>query len=339
MQNITIKENEAGQRFDKFLKKYLSEASPSFLYKMLRKKNIVLNGRKANGHEILKIGDEVKLFFSDETFAKFRGTKELAFHERKDTRVLSNADTVRMPPLVYEDHHILICNKPAGMLSQKAAKEDLSLAELLIQYLTENGSLTEESGRAFRPAPVNRLDKNTSGLVLCGKTLAGLQYLSALLKSRDAGKFYYAIVRGDFRSEGLQKAWLRKDERTNKVQVTIDRREGSREIKTGFRKLAGTGAYSLVEAELLTGRTHQIRAHLAYLGYPIIGDPKYGERATNAEIARQTGVRRQLLHAERIVFPNQVPPGFETLKGRVVTGDLPEDFRSVMTKLGLHIPE
>ncbi len=338
MQNITIRENEAGQRFDKFLKKYLSEASPSFLYKMLRKKNITLNGKKADGREILQIDDEVKLFFSDETFQKFRGSKELSLRERKSGGPLLNSETAQLLSPVYEDHHILIFNKPAGMLSQKAARNDISLAEILVRYLQKSGELTEESGRAFRPSPVNRLDLNTSGLVLCGKTLAGLQYLSELLKVRDTQKYYYAIVRGDFRPEGIHSAYLRKDANRNLVQVTSQEIPGSRRITTGFRKIDGNDRCSLVEAELITGRTHQIRAHLSYLGYPILGDPKYGDRRVNRTFMKETGVSRQMLHARKIIFPEQVRPGFETLKGRTVSGALPQDFCDVLDKLKLSNP-
>ena len=161
MQEIIVTANEAGQRFDKLLAKYLNEAPKSFLYKMLRKKNIVLNGKKATGNEKLEVGDHIKLFLSDETIEKFSKIKV-----QRTNQVLN---------FVYEDDNILIINKPVGMLSQKAEAKDESLVEHIITYLLESGQMTEEELRKFKPSICNRLDRNTSGLVVAGKSLIGLQ--------------------------------------------------------------------------------------------------------------------------------------------------------------------
>ena len=161
MQEIIVAANEAGQRLDKMLAKYLNEAPKSFLYKMLRKKNIVLNGKKATGNEKLAVGDSVKLFLADETIAKFSNIHAVHTNVTLD--------------IIYEDENVLLINKPVGMLSQKAVADDESLVEHIISYMLETRQLTEEELRKFRPSVCNRLDRNTSGLVAAGKSLAGLQ--------------------------------------------------------------------------------------------------------------------------------------------------------------------
>ena len=156
MKEIIISQNEAGQRLDKFLKKYLAKAPGSFLYKMLRKKNIVLNGKKATGNEKLGVGDSVKLFLADDTIGKFAGLVPI----KEEYQVSVNLD------IIHEDANVLFINKPAGMLSQKAAKDDVSMVEHVIAYLLAEGSITQEELRTFRPSICNRLDRNTSGLIV-----------------------------------------------------------------------------------------------------------------------------------------------------------------------------
>ena len=176
MKELCIGSNEAGQRLDKFLGKYMDQAPKSFLYKMLRKKNITLNGKKALGNEILSAGDTVKLFLSDETVSKFSRSRTQETYKPKSRGQGTKLD------ILYEDEHTIFINKPAGMLSQKAAPGDVSLVEHLIAYLLESGQITEEELRTFRPSVCNRLDRNTSGIVAAGKTLAALQELRAMFR-------------------------------------------------------------------------------------------------------------------------------------------------------------
>ena len=183
MKEFIINENEAGQRFDKYLAKLLREAPKSFFYKMMRKKNITLNGKKATGNEKLLSGDHVKLFLSDETFEKFSGS-------------IAAPRAHHVLDIIYEDENILLINKPAGMLSQPADDGTPSLVEYLTGYLLENGSLTEEDLRTFRPSVCNRLDRNTSGLIAAGKSLVGLQTLSEMFKLRELHKYYLCLVEG-----------------------------------------------------------------------------------------------------------------------------------------------
>ena len=195
MIELRIKENEAGQRLDKYLHKYLKEAGTGFLYKMLRKKNITLNGKKASGSEKLCVGDVVRLFLSDETIEKFGGRcgleMETAGTEERELRQYSMAyRRFGELEILFENHHILVVNKPSGILTQKAGAEDVSLNEWLTGYMLESGALSEEELHTFHPSVCNRLDRNTSGMVICGKTLAGSQAMSGILRNRSLRKFY-----------------------------------------------------------------------------------------------------------------------------------------------------
>lgn len=300
MREFQINSNEAGQRFDKYLKKLLVGAPNSFVYKMLRKKNITLNGKKADGTEKLIGGDVVKLFLSDETFEKFTGKEEVAaaYEHLKGLRAL---------PVVYEDEDVLIVNKPSGMLSQKAKSTDVSANEHIISYLIEKGELTEEMMRTFKPSVCNRLDRNTSGLLVAGKTLKGLQEMSQALKERTVQKYYRCIVKGEVQKNSYIKGWLLKDERSNKVTIYADRPQiGTEEtflpIETEYVPLQVKHGYSELEVHLITGRSHQIRAHLASIGHPIVGDVKYGDKNVNERFRKELQINSQMLHAYRMVF-------------------------------------
>lgn len=323
MKSFTIRENEAGQRLDKYLRKLLPDAPGSFLYKMLRKKNIVLNAQKASGAEHLAVGDEVVCFMSDETFDKFSRSAEDTIEELKRVPVLPAFS------IVYEDDDILVLNKPAGMLSQKARESDVSANEHLIAYLLESKALTTEDLHTFRPSICNRLDRNTSGLLLAGKTLRGLQRLSAELKSRSMAKYYRCLVKGDIPEKKLQKGYLLKDERENAVSVFQNGAPNRQYIETEYAPTERFGDYTLLEVHLITGRSHQIRAHLTSLGHPVIGDPKYGNERENMIFQNKAGVNRQLLHAYRVRFSD----------GNEVIADLPEDFEAALSWLRSRTPK
>jgi 23S rRNA pseudouridine955/2504/2580 synthase len=183
MKQFYVQQNEAGQRLDKLLMKLLNKAPKSFIYKMLRKKNITLNGLKAEGSEKLAVKDEIKLFLSDETIAQFSEAVETTTVEEK-------------LDILYEDKHILIVNKPLGVLSQKAEKNDISMVEYIISYLLSSGQITKEQLVSFKPAICNRLDRNTGGVLIAGKSLLGLQEMARMLKDRSLGKYYLCIVKG-----------------------------------------------------------------------------------------------------------------------------------------------
>lgn len=302
MHQMTIKSDDAGQRLDKYLKKYLKEAQSSFLYKMLRKKNITLNAKKADGSEKLQEGDVVTLFFSDETFGKFRGdTKKQELPLVKEAKAAYQK--LGRLEILYENEHILLVNKPAGVLSQKARPEDISLNEWLIGHLLAEKKISIESLGSFHPSICNRLDRNTSGIVICGKSLYGSQQMSTALKERSLHKYYLLYVEGQMREEKQIEGYLLKDEKTNRVTISSQPVEGSARIVTAYKPITLYQGVTLVEVELITGKTHQIRAHLASIGHPLVGDYKYGSRKRNDERKKLYGISHQLLHAYRVVFP------------------------------------
>ena len=301
MKEYIIKNNEAGQRFDKYLKKILPNASSSFIYKMLRKKNITLDGHKASGTEILKIGSDVKIFFSDETFDKFSVDLSALKNEYDALSKL----TLSGLKIIFENDDILIADKPVNMLSQKSGISDISANERLIGYLISNSGLDFEEFKTFKPSVCNRLDRNTSGLILMGKSLKGTQYLSQILKERSIEKYYRTIVAGKVTEPQHIEGFLTKDKDRNIVKITdkkID--ETSTEIKTEYRPIKSNNNVTLLEVHLITGKSHQIRAHLASIWHPIIGDPKYGDEKLNNIFMRQYKIKTQLLHAYKVVFPD-----------------------------------
>jgi len=317
MREIIISKNEANQRFDKYLKKLLSEAGSSFIYKMLRKKNIVLNGKKADGSEIIVVGDSVKLFLSDETFEKFSSSQVT---KQKNDSLPTWNDLNPVFDIIYEDEDVLIINKPAGMLSQKAEMSDVSCNEYIISYLLHKGAISETELKTFRPSVLNRLDRNTSGILIAGKTLKGSQEMSKALSDRTVHKYYYTVVSGKVISEQNIKAYLTHDEKTNKVSIHGNEVSGSKRIETRYIPIRGNDRYTLLEIELITGRTHQIRAHLSSIGHPIAGDGKYGNKKINDELKKKYGIRHQLLHAHKLVLTD----------GNTVTCPMPELFNKLI---------
>lgn len=332
MREIVIEKNEAGQRLDKFLAKYMNEAAKSFFYKMMRKKNITLNGKKCEGNEKLAEGDVVKLFLADDTIEKFSSVQ---------VQEVKKVDL----DILYEDDEIILVNKPAGMLSQKAKETDESLVEYLIDYLLGSGKLTESGLRAFRPSVCNRLDRNTSGIVAAGKSLAGLQMLSGVFKDRSIHKYYQCLVSGEIRDVKTVDGWLLKDEKKNQVRILTDveakRFEGKggdeepKRIRTKYEPIATDGRFTLLRVTLLTGRSHQIRAHLASLGHPIVGDFKYGGVSKVNPSGRT--VKYQLLHSYRLEFPKLAEP-FAYLSMKVFEAPLPGYFGSVLKETGIRSP-
>lgn len=307
MKEFIIQKNEENQRFDKYLKKLLPNASTSFLYKMMRKKNIVINKKKVEGNEKLKAGDVVSIFLSDETFEKFHINLEELKKEYDALKALS----LKGLKIVYEDDEMIVADKPYNMLSQKASDKDLSANEYLLAYMINKGELTFEEYQTFRPSVVNRLDRNTTGLLLFGKTLKALQQLGEGIRERSIEKYYRAVVAGELKEELELKGYLLKDEKTNKVSFYKEQVEGSDYIETGVKPIQSKNDLTLVEIHLVTGKTHQIRLHLSTIGHPILGDMKYGDAKINKKYYESHKVNHQLLHAYRLEFPD----------GKIVTAE------------------
>ena len=311
MRELQIGAGDSGQRLDKFLKKYLKDASTGFLYKMLRKKNIKLNGKKAEGKEMLQPGDVVTLYLAEDTIQKFSGREEAVTFPRTKLDI------------IYEDDHVIFLNKPAGMLSQKAKKEDVTLVEYLLGYLQEKGKWNP--GDTVTPAICNRLDRKTSGLVLAGKSLQGLQKMSELLKERSVEKYYLTIVEGTMEKPQKLKGFLQKDEKKNQIQIYDSPGRDRVPVETHYEPLTGNGSYTLLRVKLITGKTHQIRGHLSSIGHPILGDIKYGGKPVD-------GQNRQLLHACEIIFP-VLPEPFTGISGKVFRAEPPVNFIKIQQKL------
>ena len=327
MRELLVGAEGAGQRLDKYLQKYMALAPGSFLYKMLRKKNITCNRKKCDGRERLSEGDTIQLFLSEETIENFR---------RKTGG--EDAFPVTELSVLYEDSQVLLINKPVGMLSQKAQPSDVSLVEYLLGYLLRKGELTMEAMRSFRPSVCNRLDRNTSGMVTAGKTPQALRELSALLKERRVGKFYVCLVKGRVETEGRLWGWLTKDEKDNQVQILKKPVPGADEIRTAFVPVAYGKGTTLLEVELITGRTHQIRAHLSSIGHPVIGDTKYGDPVVNRRFRDLYGLRSQLLHSYRMEFP-KLSGALAGLSERIVCAPLPELFQRILADEAIALPD
>ena len=331
MKEIIVGANEEGQRFDKLLSKVLDKATKGFIYKMLRKKNITLNNKKATGNEMLQANDLIKIFLSDETYDKF------ATEIKQDKSTLNKKDIPNGFKLevVYEDKNILIVNKPVGVLSQKANAKDISMNEYIIEYLLKKKDITPEQLNTFRPSICNRLDRNTSGLLMAGKSLIGLQKLTEYIKNRDVDKFYLTIVKGEIKKNATIDGYLIKNEHTNKVKVysSIDNLSDANvrsadKIKTRYTPIKTSKEFTILKVELITGKTHQIRAHLASIGHPIIGDFKYGDNKINEFFKEKYHLNNQLLHAYELVFHNK-DEDVLGLKGKSFRVDVPKQFSKI----------
>lgn len=326
MVEVEITRQMEGQRFDKWLKKYLPEASSGFVYKMLRKKNIVLNDKKSDGTEKLCCGDKVKLFFSDQTLEKFRGGKK--------EFMLSEVDAARLE-ILYEDQDILVVNKPADMLSQKAHKDDTSMVELIEAYLRREECLDGGTGgqaAGFKPGLCNRLDRNTSGILVAGKSMPGLQTMNRLFKERKLRKYYLCIVKGNIRKPERIDGYLTKQESHNRVTIRQEETPGASYIQTEYEPLAaakkdGTD-YTLLKVHLITGKSHQIRAHLKSIGHPIVGDGKYGHKDTYQYFKKQYHLTHQLLHGWRLEL-GKIEGKLAHLSDRTFEAPLPEQFAAI----------
>lgn len=321
MKEIIITNNEAGQRLDKLLGKYLTTAPKSFLYKMLRKKNIKLNDKKATGNEKLVIGDSVKLYLSDETVDSFTN---------------DNLTIIKLPKnklkILYEDNNIIVMNKPAGVLSQKAEKSDVSMNDWLIAYVVEQGILTPEELRHFRPSVCNRLDRNTSGIIIGGISLPGLRDMSTLLKERTLDKYYLCVVAGSISNKEKICGYLYKDEVQNKVKLLKEPVEDAAYIETEYTPIKTSTEYTLLKVKLITGRSHQIRAHLASIAHPIIGDYKYGRKHINDEFKKSFGLEYQLLHSYELYIP-ELTGALSNISNKTICAPVPDLFQRIVKQL------
>ena len=327
MIEIIVDAADSMQRVDKYLIRQLPGAGKSLIYKQIRKKNITLNGSKMSGQEKLAKGDTIQLYFADETYEKFREPLYNELNEKTLALCDKAYETLTGIRVVYEDENILVLNKPMGILSQQAIENDMSLNEWAIGYLHNNGTVDARSLAHFKPSVLNRLDRNTSGMVIVGKTLLGSNTCSELIRNRKIEKYYLTMVMGKLEGSRTLFGYHVKDGRINKVEIKDNLLPGENEndydlVETKYRsiktmKQERLGDISLLEVELVTGKSHQIRAHLSHIGYPIVGDMKYGDKKYERALFSM-GIKNQLLHSYKIVFPKKLPERMHDLSEKVL---------------------
>lgn len=320
MVRMKITANEENQRLDRFLKKYYRNAPLSYIYKLLRT-GVKVNGRRVPPNTRLTLGDELTIDISEE--------EQRAYLAREKPRAFK-----RQFQVVYEDENLLIVEKPFGLLVHGTAEEgNETLSNQVMTYLIDSGAYSPDREKTFVPSPVNRLDRNTTGLVIFGKNAEALRSLSRMMGEKGfIRKYYLAIVHGEMKEEILLRDRMEKDREANKVRILDAGAEMGKLMVTRAKPLKRANGFTLVEVELVTGRTHQIRVHLAEAGYPIVGDRKYGDRQRDAELLRKFPLKAQFLHAYRLVFENCLPP-LDYMRGREFKCELPAGMKRVSEEL------
>jgi len=311
---IEIGTNEAGQRLDKFLRKLLKDVPLSKIFKALRKGDVRVNGSKQKENYSLQINDVIEIKY-------IQSTKE----DPKEKFIKVNASGMK---ITYEDSNILIVEKWPNILVHPDEKgKEASLTDYVLSYLNEKGDYLPENEITFTPATCNRLDRNTSGIVIFGKNFEALRTMNEMIREGKVEKYYNALVKGKIK-DGLYKGYIHKNEEANISKIYDEKVNDSKEIAMEVKTIRTNGAYSLLEIDLITGRSHQIRAHLSHLGAPIIGDNKYGDRKLNSFFANKFGLDCQFLYAYKLIFRN-TPDKLEYLNNKTITESLPPVFKKI----------
>lgn len=287
MKQFIINSNDSGQRVDKFIKKAVPRLPQALLYKYIRLKRIKLNGKRCDISDRLTVGDVLELYINDEFFAS----------EPSENDFLSVSDNI---DVVYEDENVLLVNKPCGLVVHEDDDNSVdTLINRIKKYLYRKGEYIPENESSFTPSLCNRLDRNTQGIVICAKNAESLRTLNLAVKERTIQKKYLCVTLGEPKPRSaVIEAYHIKDEKSNTVKIYSNEVPMSKKIVTGYRVLKTVGDLTLCEIDLITGRTHQIRAHMAFIGCPLLGDGKYGVN----EINRRYNVKTQALCAYKLTF-------------------------------------
>lgn len=306
MKTVIVNENDAGQRLDKFLTKYVKSMPKSLLYKGIRKKRIKINGKRAEINYMLKPGDKIELYINDE------------FFEEKNTDSVF-MDLEPMLTVVYEDENIILMDKRPGILVHEDEDEKVNtLLNHMKAHLYRKGEYNPEKENSFVPALCNRIDRNTGGIVIGAKNAEALRILNDKIKNREIKKFYLCLVQGKLKKKSdILKGFLVKNTDQNRVYIHEAPQKDGKTILTKYKVIKENKLTSLVEVELLTGRTHQIRAHFASIGHPLAGDGKYG---TN-EFNKQVGMKHQALYSYKLKFEFSDENALSYLNGKTFEVD------------------
>ena len=314
---LIVKKEESGQTLEKYVKKVLNHAPMSFIYKLFRKKDVKINGHWQDKKYLINEGEEIKIFVTDEQLEEFKS--------QRDIKASSDISSW----IIYEDDNVLLINKPRGILVQKDSSGDEALDEMVLLYLSNKGEYDHNSVSAYKPAPAHRLDRNTAGIVVFGKNITALRELADLLNDKNkVSKRYLALVKGEIDKDGEINAPLEKNAKNGRVYVN----ENGKPSLTRYKVLKHLNGYTLLEVELLTGRTHQIRVHMAYINHPVIGDSKYGDFALNKEIEDKYNFKNQFLVAYQLYF-HSLDNNLKYLSKKKFEIPLPKELSDLLDKL------